>query len=82
MNQAIEPYLQTGGILDSRKNGLDRLQKDLENQQEALDRRIASLTESLTKRYVAMDTLVGKLEAQRKNLASMFASIEAQQKNS
>ncbi|MGE8439124.1 MULTISPECIES: flagellar filament capping protein FliD [Pseudomonas] len=82
MNKAIEPYLQTGGILDSRKNGLDRLQKDLENQQEALDRRIASLTESLTKRYVAMDTLVGKLEAQRKNIASMFASIEAQQKNS
>ena len=44
--------------------------------------RIDSLTESLTKRYVAMDTLVGKLEAQRKNIASMFASIEAQQKNS
>lgn len=82
MNKAIEPYLQTGGILDSRKNGLDSLQKDLENQKEALDRRVASLTESLTKRYVAMDTLVGKLEAQRKNIASMFASIEAQQKNS
>ena len=82
MNKAIEPYLQTGGILDSRKNGLDKLQTDLENQQLALNRRIDSLTESLTKRYVAMDTLVGKLEAQRKNIASMFASIEAQQKNS
>ena len=82
MNKAIEPYLQTGGILDSRKNGLDKLQTDLENQKAALDRRITSLTESLTKRYVAMDTLVGKLEAQRKNIASMFASIEAQQKNS
>lgn len=82
MNKAIDPYLQTGGILDSRKNGLDKLQTDLENQKEALDRRITSLTESLTKRYVAMDTLVGKLEAQRKNIASMFASIEAQQKNS
>lgn len=82
MNKAIDPYLQTGGILDSRKNGLDKLQTDLVNQQLALDRRIDSLTESLTKRYVAMDTLVGKLEAQRKNIASMFASIEAQQKNS
>lgn len=82
MNKAIEPYLQTGGILDSRKNGLDKLQTDLGNQQTALDRRIDSLTDSLTKRYVAMDTLVGKLEAQRKNINSMFASIEAQQKNS
>ncbi|SPO67826.1 flagellar filament capping protein FliD [Pseudomonas sp. JV241A] len=82
MNKAIDPYLVTGGILDSRKQGLDKLQSDLGNQQLALDRRIKSLTESLTKRYVAMDTLVGKLEAQRKNIASMFASIEAQQKNS
>ena len=41
-----------------------------------------ALTETLTKRYVAMDTLVGKLEAQRKNIVSMFNSIEAQQKNS
>ncbi|MDD1013150.1 flagellar filament capping protein FliD [Pseudomonas rubra] len=82
MNKAINPYLETGGILDSRKKGLDKLQSDLGNQQLALDRRIKSLTESLTKRYVAMDTLVGKLEAQRKNIASMFASIEAQQKNS
>ena len=82
MNKAIEPYLQTGGILDTRKNGLDKLQTDLTNQQLALGRRIDALTETLTKRYVAMDTLVGKLEAQRKNIVSMFNSIEAQQKNS
>lgn len=82
MNKAIEPYLQTGGILDTRKNGLDKLQTDLSNQQLALGRRIDALTQTLTKRYVAMDTLVGKLEAQRKNIVSMFSSIEAQQKNS
>jgi flagellar hook-associated protein 2 len=82
MNKAIEPYLQTGGILDTRKSGLDKQQTDLSNQQLALGRRIDALTETLTKRYVAMDTLVGKLEAQRKNIVSMFSSIEAQQKNS
>ena len=82
MNKAIEPYLQTGGILDSRKNGLDKLQTDLANQQLALGRRIDALTDTLTKRYVAMDTLVGKLEAQRKNIVSMFTAIEAQQRSS
>lgn len=82
MNKAVEPYLQAGGILDTRKSGLDKLQTDLTNQQLALGRRIDALTGTLTKRYVAMDTLVGKLEAQRKNIVSMFASIEAQQKNS
>ena len=82
MNKAIDPYLETGGILDSRKSGLDKLQTDLTNQQLALGRRIDALTETLTKRYVAMDTLVGKLEAQRKNIVSMFTAIEAQQKNS
>lgn len=82
MNKAIDPYLQTGGILDTRKSGLDKMQTDLGNQQLALGRRIDALTETLTKRYVAMDTLVGKLEAQRKNIISMFSSIETQQKNS
>lgn len=82
MNKAINPYMETGGILDTRKAGLDKLQSDLSDQQLALDRRIESLTVSLTKRYVAMDTLVAQLEAQRKKIVSMFASIEAQQKNS
>lgn len=82
MNKAIDPYLEAGGILDTRKSGLDKLQTDLGNQQLALGRRIDALTDTLTKRYVAMDTLVGKLEAQRKNIVSMFSSIEAQQKNS
>ena len=82
MNAAINPYLETGGILDTRNANLSKTQKGLGDQQLAIDQRIESLTASLTKRYVAMDTLVGKLEAQRKNIISMFDAIEAQQKNS
>ena len=82
MNAAINPYLETGGILDTRNANLSKTQKGLGDQQLAINRRIESLTASLTKRYVAMDTLVGKLEAQRNNIISMFDAIEAQQKNS
>lgn len=82
MNKAVEPYISSGGILDQRNASLGKLQKQLSDQQLALDRRITTLTASLSKRYVAMDTLVGKLEAQRKNITSMFSALEAQQKNS
>lgn len=82
MNSAIDPYIQSGGILDQRNTSLGKLQKQLSDQQLALDRRIDTLTASLTKRYVAMDTMVGRLEAQRNNIMSMFSAIEAQQKNS
>lgn len=82
MNAAINPYLETGGILDTRNTNLSKTQKGLGDQQLAIDRRIETLTASLTKRYVAMDTLVGKLEAQRNNIISMFDAIEAQQRNS
>lgn len=82
MNKAIDPYIKTDGILTSRANNLDTLQKRLDQQQEDLDRRVELLTASLTKKYIAMDTVVGKLKAQANSITSIFDAITAQQKNS
>ena len=54
MNKAIDPYNRTDGSLASRKAGLDKAAKNLSDQQAALDRRTESLTESLTKKFVAL----------------------------
>jgi flagellar hook-associated protein 2 len=48
--------------------------------QEALDRRIETLTSVLNKKYAAMDTLVGQLKATASNITSMFEALTAQQK--
>jgi flagellar hook-associated protein 2 len=82
MGKAIEPYTQTGGILDQRTTALNKTQARLKSDQAALDRRVETLTAVLTKKYNDMDALVGKLKATASNITSMFEAISAQQKNS
>ena len=82
MGKAIEPFSQTGGILDQRNTALTRTQTRLKADQEALDRRVETLTAVLTKKYNDMDTLVGKLKATASNITSMFEAMTAQQRNS
>ena len=80
MNAALDPYARTDGALATRKSNLDKVTKNLTDQQAALDRRTASLTEALTRRYVALDTALGKMKAQATQINSIFAALEAQQK--
>ncbi|MHA7115504.1 flagellar filament capping protein FliD [Pseudomonas promysalinigenes] len=82
MNKAIDPYNATNGSLASRKASLDKIAKNLDDQQTALDRRTESLTESLTKKYVALDTALGKMKAQADQITSIFEAINAQAKKS
>lgn len=82
MNKAIDPYNTTDGSLMTRKNSLDKVAKNLSDQQAALDRRTESLTESLTKKYVALDTALGKMQAQANQITSIFEAINAQAKKS
>lgn len=82
MNKAIDPYNATDGSLATRKANLDKVAKNLSDQQLALDRRTEALTESLTKKYVAMDTMVAKLNAQADQIKSVFDALNAQAKNS
>lgn len=63
MTAATDEYAKTGGILASRQASLTTQLKQLEESQTALDRRIESLTDTLTKKYNAMDSMVAKLKA-------------------
>ncbi|VVM47379.1 flagellar filament capping protein FliD [Pseudomonas fluorescens] len=80
MNTMLTPYTVTGseGILDARSTSLAKVKTNLASQQEALDRRIETLTAVLTKKYNDMDTLVGKLKATASNITSMFDAMNAQ----
>lgn len=82
MNKAIDPYNSTDGSLATRKSNLDKVAKNLTDQQAALDRRTDSLTESLTRKFVALDTALGKMKAQATQITSIFEAINAQAKNS
>ncbi|BAQ79587.1 flagellar filament capping protein FliD [Pseudomonas sp. St29] len=85
MTKAIKPFTEgvgsmKEGILTTRSKTLDLTKKKLSDQQDALDRRVATLTAVLTKKYNDMDTLVGKLKATASNITSMFEALNAQKK--
>lgn len=78
IGKAIDPYLKTGGILATKTTQLTKTQNDLTNQKAALDRRVESLTASLTKKYNAMDLVVGQLKATASSITSIFEAMNAQ----
>ncbi|MCV4281747.1 flagellar filament capping protein FliD [Pseudomonas capsici] len=78
MEKAIEPYTKTGGILAAKKTSLTQVQTRLTAEQEALDRRIETLTTTLTTKYNAMDLAVGKLKATASSITSIFEAMNAQ----
>lgn len=82
MNKAIDPYNAADGSLATRKANLDKVAKNLTDQQAALDRRTESLTEALTKKYVALDTALGKMKAQADQITSIFEALNAQARKS
>ncbi|WP_201004823.1 flagellar filament capping protein FliD [Pseudomonas cichorii] len=78
MEKALEPYTKSGGVLASKKTMLTQVQTRLTAEQEALDRRIDTLTDTLTKKYNAMDLAVGKLKATASSITSIFEAMNAQ----
>lgn len=78
MTKALLPYTESGGVLASKTTSLTKIQTRIASDQDALDRRITSLTASLTKKYNAMDLVVGQLKATATSITSIFEAMNAQ----
>lgn len=79
MTKATDSYAITGGVLASRQTSLTDTLSSLSNDQETLDRRIASLQTSLTAKYTAMDGIVAQLNATK---SSILTTLNALNKSS
>ncbi|ARA80447.1 flagellar filament capping protein FliD [Pseudomonas ficuserectae] len=78
MTKALLPYTKSDGVLASKTSSLNKIQTRIASDQDALDRRITSLTASLTKKYNAMDLVVGQLKATATSITSIFEAMNAQ----
>ena len=78
MTKALKPYTDANGILSTKTTSLTKVQTRLASDQEALDLRIASLTEVLKAKYNKMDLLVGQLRQSSSNITSIFEAMNAQ----
>ncbi|WP_263261033.1 flagellar filament capping protein FliD [Pseudomonas sp. RIT-PI-S] len=63
MDTILDDYTETGGILETRQKTLNAKLSDLDDQQDALDRRTEALQATLTAKYTLMDTLVAQLNS-------------------
>lgn len=69
----LKPYTEAGGILEQRNKAMTETITKIDDQKEALTRRITSLQERLYKQFNAMDLLVGQLS---NTSSSLLASLE------
>jgi flagellar hook-associated protein 2 len=75
LEQRIEGYAQTGGILDERMKGLQSTISDIDKQKETLNRRVEQLQTRLFAQFNAMDSLVGQLNQTSDRLAQALGSL-------
>jgi flagellar hook-associated protein 2 len=75
MTSVTDGYAKTTGILASRQTNLSNALDALKEDQSALDRRIESMTTTLTAKYTAMDTLVAQLNATSKTIMTTLDSL-------
>jgi len=61
LNGKVDPYTQTGGILESRTTALQNTLSSVDDQREQLTRRIGKLESRLFSQFNAMDALVAQL---------------------
>ncbi|WP_242671859.1 flagellar filament capping protein FliD [Stutzerimonas kirkiae] len=75
LKSVTEPYTATGGLLATRTEALQTTKAQLTEQQEALDRRIESLTTMLYTKYNNMDTLIAQLSATSESILATLNAL-------
>ncbi|MDH0726851.1 flagellar filament capping protein FliD [Stutzerimonas stutzeri] len=75
LKSVTEPYTPPGGLLAGRTESLQKTMTQLSEQQQALDRRIDSLTTSLYTKYNNMDILVAQLQATSESILATLNAL-------
>ncbi|NMH65549.1 flagellar filament capping protein FliD [Shewanella salipaludis] len=70
-----DTYTQSGGILDSRDESLDKQLSRIKDSRESLALKMSAYESRLLKQYNAMDLLVGQLNTQSSMLAQRLDSL-------
>jgi flagellar hook-associated protein 2 len=68
-------WLEDGGLIDSRTDGLDSRIEDLEDRQTAMDRRLAQVEARYLKQFSSLDSLMSQLQGTSNFLTSQLAAL-------
>lgn len=70
----IEEYTQTGGIIDTRENGVDSRKSSIDDQIDRLEYRLDKTSERLRRQFTAMDLIVTNLQSTSSFLTSRLSN--------
>lgn len=82
LDGVLERYTKGGGILDIRSEGLSGQIERINDQREALNRRIASVEARYFKQFTALDSLLGQLTSTGDFLNQQLANLPGSVKKS
>ncbi|WP_417762037.1 flagellar filament capping protein FliD [Shewanella sp.] len=75
MDSVVDGYVKSNGMIASRQNSYTQEQSRIDDQREALDRRMELLQSRLTAQYNAMDLVVSNLNSQGNSALSALNSL-------
>lgn len=75
LDALLEPYLQTGGVLDSRTAGLRSTIDDIGDQRQALNLRLEALQARYLKQFNALDTLLAQMQSTSNFLGQQLSRL-------
>lgn len=75
----MDVFTQTGGILDSKDQSLDRQVDRIKDDRDALNLKMQAYQKRLTKQYNAMDAAVASLNSQFSQISSRLNALSGQQ---
>jgi flagellar hook-associated protein 2 len=74
LNNKIDGYVKSGGVLEQRVNGLQTTLRQVDEQKINQEARVAALQERLLKQFNSMDSLVGQLTQTSSSLLSSLST--------
>ena len=75
MVDTVAGFLANDGALSSRTEGLDRTLRDIQDQRDRLDMRIAAYEERLVKQFSAADSLIAQIQSTGDYITQQLAAI-------
>ena len=71
----LEGFLSSNGVLSNRTDGLNDTLRDIQDQRDQLDMRIASYQERLIKQFSAADSLIAQIQSTGNYVSQQLAAI-------
>lgn len=79
LDQLLQPYLQSGGVLDRRNESYQSTIDDVGERREALNQRLLALQQRYTREFNALDSLLAQLTTTSNYLSQQLANLPGYQ---